>query len=194
MPQTLCVLGDGLVAGFGDARHLGWVGRVLARTTTPDPLFTAVLPVIGETTTSLAARWKEETSRRWQPDGARYLVLAPGAADVNAGLSLARSRLNLANILDDARADGAATFVVGPAPSRATEARAAAALSKAWSDVCERRSIPYVECHEPLAGNSQWLADIDLSDGVHPTQVGYGMLAWLVLHQQWYDWLGGTET
>lgn len=193
MPQTLCVLGDGLVAGLGDARHLGWVGRVLARTATPELLFTAVLPVIGETTTSLAARWREETSRRWTPDEARYLVLAPGAADVNAGLSLARSRLNLANVLDDARADGARPFVVGPAPARTTEPRALAALSKAWSDVCDRRGIPFVECHEPLVANSQWLADLDLSDGVHPTQVGYGMLAWLVLHHQWHDWLGATE-
>lgn len=192
--QTLCVLGDGLVSGFGDARQLGWVGRVLARTHTTDPLFTATLPVIGETTTSLAARWQEETSRRWIPDAPRFLALAPGAADVNAGLSLARSRLNLANVVDQARAEGTAVFVVGPAPSRATEGRAAAALSNAWSDVCDRRDIPFVECHEPLAANSQWLADIDLTDGVHPTQVGYGLVAWLVLHHRWHDWLGATET
>lgn len=192
MPQTLCVLGDGLTGGFGDARHLGWVGRVLARTATPGPLFTACLPVIGETTTSLAARWRAETERRWDPEAPRFLVLAPGAADVNAGLSLARSRLNLANILDEARAEGIATHVIGPPPSRVTEPRAAAALSKAYLDVCDRRGIGFVECHESLQGNSQWIADLD-GDGVHPTQVGYGMLAWLVLHHGWYEWLGAAE-
>ena len=82
---------------------------------------------------------------------------------------------------------------VGPTPSRATEGRSTAALSRAWSDVCERRGIPFVECHEPLAGNSQWLADIDLADGLHPTQVGYGLIAWLVLHHGWHDWLGASE-
>jgi hypothetical protein len=27
-------------------------------------------------------------------------------------------------------------------------------------------------------------------DGVHPGQAGYGLLAWLVLHNGWADWLG----
>ncbi len=193
MPQTMCVLGDGLAGGFGDARHLGWVGRVLARTALPRPLFTACLPVLGETTTSLSARWREETNRRWDPDEPRHLVIAPGAADVNAGLSIARSRLNLANVLDEAAADGIATYVVGPPPSLQVERRAAGQLSRAFSDVCERRGVTFVDTFDPLQSNSQWLTDLGASDGHHPTQVGYGLMAWLVLHTGWYDWLGATE-
>jgi len=193
VPQTLCVLGDGVAGGHGDARHLGWVGRALVRTATAEPLFTVCLPVIGETTTSLAARWREEAGRRWDPQSARFMVLAPGGADTNAGLSLARSRLNLANVLDEARTEGIATFVVGPPPSLQTERRALGALSKAYFDVCDRRAVPFVDTFEPLQSNSQWLADLGASDGLHPTQVGYGLLTWIVLHGGWHAWLGATE-
>jgi len=193
VPQTMCVLGDGVVGGYGDARHLGWVGRVLARTALTQPLFTVCLPVLGETTTSLAARWREETNRRWDPEERRFLLVAPGGADVNSGLSLARSRLNLANILDEATADGIATYVVGPSPSLHTERRALGQLSRAFYDVADRRGVTYVDTFEPLQANSQWLADLGTTDGVHPTQVGYGLLAWLVLHQGWYEWLGASE-
>ena len=96
----ICVLGDELVAGQGDARGLGWVGRVVARTQV-DPLpFVSALAVPGETTTAMAARWESETERRFAPGADNRLVLALGSADLSAGISLARSRLNVANILD----------------------------------------------------------------------------------------------
>lgn len=191
--ETLCVLGDELSAGFGDARHLGWLGRVLARTALPCPTFVASLPIAGETTTSLAARWRLETSIRWDPEAGRRMVLAPGAHDVNAGLSLARSRLNLANVLDSAAQDGVRSLVVGPAPTLSTDRRRVGNLSAAFRDVCERRSVRYVDTFTPLQANEQWLADLGTTDGTHPTQVGYGLLAWLVLHNGWYEWLGASE-
>jgi hypothetical protein len=70
---------------------------------------------------------------------------------VNAGLSIARSRLNLANVLDEAAADGIATYVVGPPPSLQVERRAAGQLSRAFSDVCERRGVTFVDTFRPPA-------------------------------------------
>lgn len=191
--QTLCLLGDEVSDGHGDARHLGWMGRVLARTALPEPTFVARLPVPRETTTVLATRWMPETSRRWLPDAARYLLLAPGVHDVAAGLSVARSRLNLANVLDGAAREGISTFVVGPAPTLTVDRHAVRHLSAAFQDVCERREIPFVDTCTPLQANEQWLADLGVTDGSHPTQVGYGLLAWLVLNGGWHQWLGSTE-
>ena len=43
---------------------------------------------------------------------------------------------------------------------------------------------------EPLRNHEQWTADVAAAGGTHPGQAGYGLLAWLVLHRGWYEWLG----
>ena len=186
--RRLVVVGDELVAGFGDPRALGWVGRVAARSQGEEPLFTVQLAVPGETTTALAARWERELAPRL---GERtWLVVAPGAGDLASGTSLARSRLNLANILDAAHAAALPTLVVGPAPRSDLPRERQQELSHAFSDVCGRRRVPYVDTYSPLGDHEQWASDLAAGDGVHPGQAGYGLLAWLVLHHDWYDWLG----
>lgn len=189
----LCVVGDELVAGQGDARGLGWVGRVVARTAQEDPAFVAQLAVPDESTTALAARWEAECARRFAPGADNRLVVALGSADLHEGLSLARSRLNLANILDGAAARRVGCLVVGPPPGPGVDGTALTALSEAFADVCGRRRVPYVETYEPLRDHEQWHADVAAGDGVHPGQAGYGLLAWLVLHNGWHGWLGLPE-
>ncbi|MBO3084790.1 GDSL-type esterase/lipase family protein [Cellulomonas fengjieae] len=190
LPLRLAVVGDELVAGAGDPKALGWVGRVAARTPTPDPLTVLTLAVPGETTTALGARWDDEVSRRLSPEADNRLVVALGRADVAAGLSLARSRLNLANILDVAEQRRIPTFVVGPPPGGTADADTLADLSAAFADVATRRRVPFVDTYTPLAAHDQWLGDLAAGDGVLPGQAGYGLMAWLVLHTGWHTWLG----
>jgi len=186
----VCVVGDELVAGQGDARGLGWVGRVAARSHLDGSALVATLAVPGETTTALAARWEAECDRRFSPRCDNRLVIGLGSADLEAGISTARSRLNLANVLDGATARRVPCFVVGPPPSARTDPDRLAELSTAFSDVCLRRRVPYVETFEPLRAHEQWLGDLAAGDGAHPGQAGYGLLAWLVLHNGWAAWLG----
>jgi hypothetical protein len=42
----------------------------------------------------------------------------------------------------------------------------------------------------PLARHEQWLADITMGEDDLPRQAGYGLMAWLVLHSAWHEWLG----
>jgi acyl-CoA thioesterase-1 len=186
----LAVVGDELAAGAGDPKALGWVGRVAARTRTEIPPTVLTLAVPGETSTGLGHRWDEEASRRFAPEHDNRLVVALGRADVAAGLSLARSRLNLANILDVADSRRVPTFVVGPPPGRPEDNEKLAELSHAFGDVATRRRVPYVDTFTPLVAHEQWLADLATGDGTLPGQAGYGLMAWLVLHAGWYDWLG----
>ncbi|MEE6280670.1 GDSL-type esterase/lipase family protein [Georgenia sp. MJ170] len=186
----ICVIGDEIAAGMGDARGLGWTGRVVARTELERPFFVTQLAVPGETSTALSARWESETQRRFSAESENRLVVALGSADIAAGLSIARSRLNLANILDGAQAQQVATFVVGPPPRPDVDGDALAALSTAFADVSTRRQVTYVETFAPLYRHDQWNADVAGGDGVHPGQAGYGLLAWLVLHNGWHQWLG----
>ncbi|WP_456846628.1 GDSL-type esterase/lipase family protein [Cellulomonas sp. P5_C6] len=190
LPLRLAVVGDELVAGAGDPKGLGWVGRVTARTPTPDPLTVLTLAVPGETSTALGARWDEEVSRRFSPEADNRLVVALGRADVAAGLSLARSRLNLANILDVAEQRRIPAFVVGPPPGETADSEKLADLSAAFADVATRRRVPFVDTYTPLAAHDQWLGDLAAGDGILPGQAGYGLMAWLVLHTGWHAWLG----
>jgi len=113
-----------------------------------------------------------------------------GHNDIRHGLSTARSRLNLANVIDEATSSGISPFVVGVPPAADPELNERIrVLVQAQSDVCSRRGVPYVDCFAPLAGHDQWQTDLATGDGVHPGQAGYGLLAWLVLHGGWGAWL-----
>ncbi|GAA3618233.1 GDSL-type esterase/lipase family protein [Kineosporia mesophila] len=189
----ICVVGDALVSGVGDPKALGWVGRVAARTPQDEmALSVYTLGVPGENTADLGTRWWSEAGRRFgDHQGEHRVVIGLGRADIEAGLSIPRSRLNLANMLDDAHARRLPAFVVGPPPAadHALNLRIEE-LSATFSDVCRRRSVPYVDCFDPLYAHEDWLTDLASGDGEHPRQAGYGLIAWLVLHNGWYEWLG----
>lgn len=187
----LCFVGDSYVAGTGDPKALGWVSRVVARTNPGDAALRSYnLGVGSETSGDVLARWRAETEIRWRALNERRLVIGFGTNDVAQGMTTARSRLNLANILDDASTTGIATFVVGPPPTADHELNERLeVLVDAQADVCARRRITYVDCFRPLLGHDQWRSDLAAGDGVHPGQAGYGLIAWLVLHAGWQDWL-----
>ena len=186
-------LGASLVVGVGDPKGQGWVTRVVGRTQHPDIQLTAYnLGLRGDTSADVLARWQSEVPLRWRGRSERRLVISVGGNDVASGVSLARHRLNLANVLDDAASNGVATFVVSPPPSDDNVVNdKLAVLVEAQADVCARRSVPFVDCYSPLLGHDQWQSDLAAS-GVphHPGQAGYGLIAWLVLHNGWNEWLG----
>lgn len=186
----IVAIGDELIAGAGDARALGWLDRVLARTPPAGEITTYTLAAPGETTTALADRWAEEAERRFAANTDNRLVIGLGWADVGAGISYARSRMNLARILDKATEKGVKCFVVGPPPPPNDPTDAMADYSRAYAEVAARRATPYVNTYTPLVNNEQWVADFASNSQKWPGQTGYGLMAWLVLHSGWYEWLG----
>ncbi len=188
----LVFLGASLVAGVGDPKGQGWVSRVVGRTHHPDLELTAYnLGVRGDTSADLLHRWKTECAPRWEGRSEKRLVVSVGTDDAMSGVTLARHRLNLANILDDAASAGIGTFVASPPPSDDEELNSKLdVLVEAQADVCSRRGVPFVDCYRPLLGHEQWRTDLAASRVPHhPGQAGYGLIAWLVLHNGWYDWL-----
>jgi acyl-CoA thioesterase-1 len=185
-------VGASLVAGVGDPKGQGWVSRVVGRTHSADLEVTAYnLGVRGDTTADVLARWKSECAPRWAGRAEKRLVISVGGNDAASGVTLARHRLNLANILDDAASAGIGTFVVSPPPADDEEINAKLdVLVEAQADVCARRGVAFVDCFRPLLGHEQWQSDLAASRiAHHPGQAGYGLIAWLVLHNGWYDWL-----
>lgn len=194
----LIALGDELLAGVGDARALGWLGRAVARqqgVDAPIELFPVALP--GDTSASLAERWDFDVARRMDREGmatgtvAHRVVVGLGSGDVSSGISFARSRLNLAKVLDGLERMRVPAFVVGPPPSadrhRTVVIRE---LSTAFEDVCARRRVPYIDTVAALDGHDQWVGDLARTGTDLPAQTGYGLMAWLALHGGFGRWLG----
>ena len=194
--MRICVIGDELVAGVGDPRGLGWVGRAVARTDFLDPPTVVTLAMPGENTGELATRWEAEVTPRIDATTTTRLIIAIGTADTAAGISIPRARLSVANIVDRAATLKLTPLVVGPPPLAGADRSHLEALSRACQEVCERRHVIYVDTIHPLHAHDQWLEDMAASQArtesgaVLPGQAGYALLAWLVLHQGWYQWLG----
>ncbi len=188
----IVVLGDGLVSAAGDPKGMGWVGRVTAKTPSTSPRIDIfVLPAPDETTSMLAERWTEEVKRRFSAETENRLVIALSNADPAAGISISRSRLNIATIVDEAKRAGIESFLVGPTPHRNPELNGEIEhLATGFEDVAARRGIPFVDCFRPLVEHAGWNEEIALSENHLPGQTGHGLIAWLVLNRGWYEWLG----
>jgi acyl-CoA thioesterase-1 len=188
----IVVLGDGLVSAAGDPKGMGWVGRVTAKTPSTTPridIFT--LPAPDETTSMLSERWTDEVKRRFSADTENRLVIALSNADPAAGISISRSRLNIATIVDEAKRAGIESFLVGPTPHRNPELNSEIEhLASGFEDVAARRGIPFVDCFRPLVDHEGWNEEINLAENHLPGQIGHGLIAWLVLNRGWYEWLG----
>ena len=188
------MLGDELLTGAGDPKGLGWLGRVQARLPHGEDVAFFPLAKIGETTGALLERWRTEALPRFSKETENYLVIALGSQDIQAGTTLSRSRLNLASVLDDATREGVKVFVVGPAPTGVKEYDSEVGeLSLGFADVVKRRQMKYVDCFNPLKEHDGYLSEVSQHPRRLPGQVGYGLIAWLVLNKGWFEWLGMTE-
>lgn len=190
------MLGDQLITGSGDPKGMGWIGRVQARTPQVDPTIEYITLALPEDNSlTLAKRWIGELTPRLNTHGITRVAIALSHHDIRAGLSTSRSRLNLATILDEAIRQGFEPFVIGPTPHKETTLNTdVEQLSWGFEDVCSRRNVPFVDCFHPLLGHEGWNNELQNSPSGLPGQVGYGLIAWLVLNRGWTSWLGVEET
>lgn len=189
------ILGDELLTGAGDPKGLGWLGRVQARLPQGDDVAFFPLAKIAETTSDLLERWRTEALPRFSQESENYLVVALSSEDVRSGTTISRSRLNLASLLDDAIREGVQVFVVGPTPTGQKEFDAEVEhLNAGFADVVKRRQLRFVDCFNPLKDHEGWIGEVENHPRRLPGQVGYGLIAWLVLNRGWFEWLGLTET
>jgi hypothetical protein len=187
----IVILGDAIISAAGDPKGMGWVGRVTSKTPANSPRIDIfALPAPDETTSMLAERWQTEVQRRFSAETDNKLVIALSNHDPAAGISISRSRLNIATIIDEAKRAGIESFLIGPTPHRNKELNSEVEhLASGFEDVADRRGIPFVDCFRPLVEHEGWNLEIETSENGLPGQVGHGLIAWLVLNRGWYEWL-----
>ena len=153
----VCVFGDSFVAGVGDPKALGWVGRVATRTppSTGVALTLYSLGVRGQSTEDVVVRMPLEVSPRFARGDEHGVVLAVGMADAFADVPVARSAATLEFGLQSIP-----TSVGSSSARRRSDPRRSAsgwpALDTAFARVCERLDVPYVSTYAPLVGHGPW--------------------------------------
>jgi acyl-CoA thioesterase-1 len=189
-------LGDSLVAGVGDPRGQGWVGRVVAAAFAAGlPLTAYNLGVRRETSVAVAARWRDEALPRLLAGADCRVVLAIGANDTTVEDGVLRvpperSCAALSTLLDEASALGLPAAVVGPPPvGDAAQRGRVVELSAAFATLCADRDVPFWPVAEALIASPTWLQEAAAGDGAHPAAGGYDALAQLLLDDGLLAWL-----
>jgi len=193
--RLLC-FGDSFVAGVGDPRGRGWVGRVVeAAHAAGRPLMAYNLGVRRETSVEVAVRWRFEAMPRLFAGADCRVIFAVGANDTtveNGSVRVTpdRSCMALDKMLDQATALGLPAAVAGPPPACDTEEQARAiALSASFAEVCAARDVPFWPVAETLLASRTWLDEAAAGDGAHPSAGGYDLLARTLLDGGLLDWL-----
>lgn len=190
--------GDSFVAGIGDPRWQGWVGRIVTAAFADGLPMTAYdLGVRRETSVDVAARWRAEAEPRLLAGTDCRVVIAVGANDttVEEGairVTPERSCAALGAMLDEAGALGLPVAVAGPPPvgDVAQQARVVA-LSSTFAAACTARGVPFWPVTEALLASRIWLDEAAAGDGAHPAAGGYDELARLLLDAGLLEWLRG---
>ncbi|HKG03317.1 MAG TPA: GDSL-type esterase/lipase family protein [Conexibacter sp.] len=193
--RLLC-FGDSFVAGVGDPRGQGWVGRVVeAAHAAGRPLMAYNLGVRRETSIEVAVRWRFEAMPRLFAGADCRVVFAVGANDTtfeNGAVRVApeRSCMALDKMLDQVAALGLPVAVAGPPPAGdAAQQGRVVALSDAFAEVCAAREVPFWPVAEPLIASRTWLDEAAAGDGAHPAARGYDLLAQTLLGAGLLAWL-----
>jgi acyl-CoA thioesterase-1 len=191
----VCFVGDSFVAGVGDPEHLGWVGRIAARThRAGQPLTTYNLGIRRNTSDDVIARWRVECAQRLPADCMGMIVVSFGVNDTvieNGQLRVAfdRSKANLTALLTQVQQEGWPVLVVGPVPVTDDQHnRRISDLNETFHQICSVRQTRYVDVFRPLRANSTWMHQVENGDGAHPSADGYAAYAELAW-PHWSTWI-----
>lgn len=191
--HTVHFYGDSFVAGFGDPTGLGWVGRIATLAKDEGTPFRAVNHgVPGATSVAIAEQWLRATDdprNRGLPD--TKVVFSFGTNDAVLGAPAQQPLESLRSVLDRAEEIGVPAFVVGPPPIGDMPEQDAllAETSRKFAITCTHRSVPFIETHEHLRGDSVWSGEAAAADGSHPQADGYAELAELLCTHGLQHWL-----
>ncbi|MDP6173085.1 MAG: GDSL-type esterase/lipase family protein [Rhodospirillales bacterium] len=207
---VICFIGDSITLGGHDEKYLGWPGRLCAADHHKVDAFRAYnLGVGGETSETIAWRWRSECDARIRAGTEAGLIFAFGTNDSaeaeGEGLRVPveQSLANAGRILSEARA-WLPTLMVGPAPvieelmpfqpNPATSYHFTnerlAEYNEALSETAAINDVPYLDIMDVLAKDERWEASLRTTDGLHPNAAGYGLIAGLVgVWSEWREWI-----
>ena len=200
MPSDIrvCFLGDSFVAGVGDPEHLGWTGRLAARSELAgQSLTTYNLGVRRETSSDVLARWRTECAPRLPATSDGRVVVSLGVNDTTEEDGGTRvppheSTANLSELLLGLQVADWPALVVGPPPVGDDDQNIRIGLlDGAFARACSAARLPYVSTFPGLLADEVWRQEVEAGDGSHPAAAGYQRLA-DIIWPSWMTWLAGA--
>lgn len=187
-PLVICFLGDSTVQGTGDTLALGWVGRLAQASFALDPARATALTLCnlglrGDCSLRVAARWREEATRRQRPGQGLALVFSFGAADRPQQVPFADAVAATRDLLREAQAltgPGRTLFVAPPPSSTPEWAARNRELGQLLLGVCAEVGVPGFDLFTPLAASPPYMAALAKGDAIHPGAEGYAEMAGLL--------------
>lgn len=196
----ICFVGDSFVNGTGDPACFGWTGRVCAALIEQGHGVTYYnLGIRRETSSDIAARWRQEVSPRLAHGSEARLVFSFGVNDTTpqgsgSRISYTDSLANTERILRSACAV-APTLMVGPQPIADERQNVVTAkLAQGMQEICASVGVPFLDVFTPLRKSAIWMDEVHAGDGAHPSAAGYAEFARIVLRSSsWREWLDGLS-
>lgn len=196
----VCFVGDSFVAGVGDARHLGWAGRLAAQSHAQGAALTAYnLGIRRDTSADILRRFRAECTPRL-PSGIRAgIVLSFGVNDtmLESGAPRIAEEASVGNLRELLKGFGEAGWAVMVAGPPAVEDEAhnerIVSLDALLAAECGHKAVPYVSVVHRMRGHEAWRREVREGDGAHPGAGGYEALAGL-LRPAWEKWLAALRS
>ncbi|MDJ0315012.1 GDSL-type esterase/lipase family protein [Arthrobacter sp. H35-D1] len=191
----VCFIGDSFVAGVGDARHLGWAGRLAAHSHAQGQALTSYnLGIRRDTSADILRRFQVECTPRLPFGSHAGVVLSFGVNDTmnESGISRVETEASISHLrelLKQLSKAGWPVLIAGPpAVDDESHNERVVALDTLLEAECARHSVPYVSVVRQLQGHDVWRREVREGDGAHPGAAGYDVLATL-LRPAWDNWL-----
>lgn len=185
--KTFYFFGDSITLGVNVIAEDVWTGLVATHLTTrglPVPPTTFYnLGVRKNSSKLIAERFNDEFKRRTLPETEAYFVIMCGNVDMampqdNTVLSVDESLAETRKILDLAKIKGTVLFLSGtPVKNEEHNARISK-LALLQNKLCDELHIEFINLHDALSQNPTYLQD--LTDGVHPQEMGNAAISDLV--------------
>ncbi|MDE2993538.1 MAG: GDSL-type esterase/lipase family protein [Chloroflexota bacterium] len=196
----ICFVGDSFVNGTGDPACLGWTGRVCTALIEQGHGVTYYnLGIRRETSSDIAARWRQEVIPRLAHGCEARLVFSFGVNDTtpqgsSSRISYTDSLANTESILRSASVV-APTLMIGPQPIADERQNVVTAkLAQGMQEICASVGVPFLDVFTPLHKSTVWMDEVQAGDGAHPSAAGYAEFAGIVLGASpWREWFDGAD-
>ncbi len=168
----VCFIGDSFVAGVGDARHLGWAGRLAAHSHAQGQALTSYnLGIRRDTSADILRRFQAECTPRLPSGSHAGVVLSfgvndtmfeSGASRVATGASLSHLRELLTQL---GKSGWSVLMASPPAVDDDTHNERVIVLDALLEAECARHSVPYVSVVKQMQGHDIWRREVREGDG-----------------------------
>ena len=182
--MRICFIGDSLVNGTCDPKHLGWTGRICAAASGQGHDITYYnLGIRGETSADIETRWFNEVSSRLPHYCDGRIVFSFGVNDTTVDrektrIEVEQSLENIRSILKSAQTMFP-VLMVGPAPVIDSDRTSQIAnLSEQFAKICRELEVPYLDICSLLKTSEIWQKELTDNDGSHPRAIAIDNWRW----------------